>query len=284
MPTGPETSRSRALVLGGGGVTGIAWEVGVLAGLQAARVDLGRADAVIGTSAGAFVGAALAGGHDLQRMFVAQSEPDAAELPAAASQEVMSAWYEAFAAGGTDPQKVGAAMGRIAKAHPEPVPRADRRAVVHARLLSTRWPATLRVTAIDADTGQLHVFDASSGVSLVDAVSASGAVPGVWPLEQFAGRAWVDGGMVSTANARLAAGYHRVVVIAPMPEGYGAIPGAAQDTATMRAHAQVLLVAPDERSVAAVGPNIYDPARRGPAAAAGRAQGASLAAAVSEIW
>ncbi len=104
------------------------------------------------------------------------------------------------------------------------------------------------------------------------------------PLEQFGGRAWIDGGMVSTANARLAGGYDRVVVIAPRPDGYGGIPGAAQDAATLRAHAQVLLVAPDEHSVAAVGPNIYDPARRGPAATAGRAQGASLAATVAQIW
>ncbi len=284
MTTGAEDPYSRALVLGGGGVTGIAWEVGVLAGLRAAGVDLGTADAVIGTSAGAFVGAALASGYDVEQLFAAQLEPNAAELPAAASEEVMAAWYEAFATGGTDPQKVGAAMGRIGKSHPEPVPFADRRAVVQTRLVTTHWPASLKVTAIDADTGQLHVFDASSGVSLVDAVSASGAVPGVWPLEQCDGRSWIDGGMVSTANARLAEGYDRVVVIAPLPDGYGAIPGAAQDAEAMSAHSRVLLVAPDEHSVAAVGPNIYDPARGGPAASAGRAQGAAIAAAVVSIW
>ncbi len=284
MKTGPDPACSLALVLGGGGVTGIAWQVGVLAGLRAAGVDLSGADAVIGTSAGAFVGAALAAGRDLEQLFAAQSEPDPGELPAAASQEVMAAWYAAFVAGGTDRQQVGAAMGRIGKAHPEPVPLAARHAVVEARLGDVGWPPALRVTAIDADTGDLHVFDASSGVPLADAISASGAVPGVWPLERFAGRTWIDGGMVSTANARLAEGHDRVLVIAPLPDGYGAIPGAAADVAAMSTDSQVLLISPDQDSTTAVGPNIYDPTRRGPAAAAGRAQGGAVANDVAELW
>ncbi|MER7155387.1 patatin-like phospholipase family protein, partial [Streptomyces lydicus] len=49
-----------ALVLGGGGLTGIGWEVGVLAGLADAGIDLADADVVIGTSAGSIVGAHLA--------------------------------------------------------------------------------------------------------------------------------------------------------------------------------------------------------------------------------
>lgn len=256
----------------------------MLAGLQAAGVHLADADAVIGTSAGAFVGAALASGFDLQQLFDAQAATSDAEVPAVASEQVMAQWHQAFATGGTDREKVGAAMGRIGKAHPAPVPLAQRRAVVRSRLTTTRWPANLQVTAIDADTGQLHVFDANSGVSLVDAASASGAVPGVWPLERFADRSWVDGGMVSTANAHLADGFERVVVIAPMPDGYGAIPGAKQDVAGMRAHSHVLLVCPDDASVAAVGPNIYDPTRRGAAAAAGRQQGTDLAPAVHDTW
>jgi len=88
-----------------------------------------------------------------------------------------------------------------------------------ARLVSTDWPAALQVTALDADSGELHVFDACCGVSLLDGVAASGAIPGVWPLERFAGRFWIDGGMVSAANAHLASGYGRVVVIAPVPDG-----------------------------------------------------------------
>lgn len=55
----------RVLVLGSGGRVGTAWMAGLLLGLRRAGTDLGRADRIIGTSAGAIVGAALAVGRDL---------------------------------------------------------------------------------------------------------------------------------------------------------------------------------------------------------------------------
>ncbi|MBV9905299.1 MAG: patatin-like phospholipase family protein, partial [Alphaproteobacteria bacterium] len=54
---------SRALILGGGGPVGIAWEIGLAAGLEEGGVKLAQADRIVGTSAGSFVGAALAGGR-----------------------------------------------------------------------------------------------------------------------------------------------------------------------------------------------------------------------------
>ncbi len=275
---------TRAVVLGGGGVTGIAWEVGILAGLHEAGIILREADAIIGTSAGAFVGAALASGYDLDTLFSAQSEATDAEIAASASKETMALWYGAFKIGGDDPRKVGAAFGDIARKIPEPVPVSKRRSAVEARLVTTDWPAKLKVTAIDADTGQLTVFDRESGVPLIDAVSASGAVPGVWPIVHLNGRSWIDGGMVSTTNARLAEGYGRIVILAPIPAGFGLIPGAAQDAEALRGHADVFLTAPDKQSIAAIGPNMYDPTRRSGAANAGRAQGRSIAAEIGAMW
>ena len=113
---------------------------------------------------------------------------------------------------------------------------------------------------------------------------ASGAVPGVWPLVYINGKAWIDGGMVSSTNARLADCYERVVILAPLPSGYSSIPGAAEDAATMSANANVFLVMPDEQSVAAIGPNPYDSTRRSAVATAGRVQGRSIAAAIQAIW
>lgn len=277
-------SLSRALVLGGGGVTGIAWEVGVLAGLAARGIDWSKAASVIGTSAGSFVGTAVASGYDLERLFAAQLVPDENEVDVKASEGTMAAWWAALAEGGDDPRKVGAAMGRIAKADPEPVPAATRRRVVASRLVTADWPTGLKVTAIDADTGELQVFDQHSGVPLIDAVSASGAVPGVWPLEHFQGRYWVDGGMVSTTNARQATGHDTIVILAPMPAGYGQIPGAAEDAEILAERAEVCLIAPDEHSIEAIGPNPYDPGRRKAAAQAGRAQGEALAGKASTLW
>lgn len=277
-------SLGRAVVLGGGGVTGISWEIGVLAALHQAGVDVHAAQAVFGTSAGAFVGAALASGSDLNRLYAAQLIQSETEVPATASSETMDAWSGAFMTGGSDPERVGAAMGAVARAHPEPVPAAERRRAVEGRLVTSEWPGTLRITAINADSGALHVFGPSSGVSLIDAVSASGAVPGVWPLVRIGAHSYIDGGMVSATNTRLANGYGRVLVLAPLPEGYGAIPGATEEVQAMSAAAAVLLISPDDESRADIGPNIYDPRRRGLAAEAGWRQGAALAATVLAFW
>jgi NTE family protein len=64
----------RALVLGGGGVSGIAWEAGVLMGLRDGGVDVTTWDRVIGTSAGSIVGARLLGDARLDDFYTAQAE------------------------------------------------------------------------------------------------------------------------------------------------------------------------------------------------------------------
>lgn len=278
------TTTTRALVLGGGGVTGIGWEIGVLAGLADAGLEFTDADLIIGTSAGSFVGVAVASGYPMATLFAEQLEPADTEVDVAASPAMMAAWANAFAAGGGDPAAVGRGMGAIGEANPAPVPPEVRRRVVVGRLKATTWPSNLAVAAINAATGELHLFRATDGVPLVDAVATSGAVPGVWPTETISGTTWVDGGMVSTANAREAAGFDRVVILAPMPAAVGALPGVADDAAELGKHAQVQLVVPDAESVGAIGPNPYDPARRAPAAEAGRAQGARIASQVAAIW
>jgi len=63
------------LVLGGGGVAGIAWMTGLLAGLADAGQDVTGVDLVIGTSAGATVAAQLGSGLSLDELFARQVEP-----------------------------------------------------------------------------------------------------------------------------------------------------------------------------------------------------------------
>src|SRR5438876_129529 len=85
LPTAPESpadathsnapaaaSLQRALVLGGGGPTGVAWEIGILKGLLDAGVDLDQADLVVGTSAGAIVGTQIRSGKALDGLYDAQ--------------------------------------------------------------------------------------------------------------------------------------------------------------------------------------------------------------------
>jgi NTE family protein len=272
-----------AIVLGGGGVTGIAWEVGVLAGLLEAGVNLG-ADAVFGTSAGSFVGTALAAGADIEALYAAQQAPAVEESTTKASLRLTAAWGWAFLRGHGSPERVGAGFGAVARRCTPQVSVAERRRTVQARLHTTQWPTTLHVAATDADTGVLTVFDHTCGHPLADVVSASGAVPGISPMVSFGGRTWIDGGMVSAVNARLANNYEKVLVIAPMPKGHAGIPSAQQDVAAMRATARVELITPDAPSTQAIGPNPYDPARRGPVAAAGRDQGKQAATRIAELW
>src|SRR6516162_3121832 len=73
--------RSRALVLGAGGPVGRTWQSGLIAGLIEREIDLGDASLIIGTSAGAIVGAQLA----LGLKFAAPSKLDLAIQAAPAS-------------------------------------------------------------------------------------------------------------------------------------------------------------------------------------------------------
>src|SRR2546429_7189904 len=66
---------TRALVLGGGSVAGVAWELGIITGLHEKGVDVRGADLIIGTSAGALVGAQITSGTDLESLFASQLTP-----------------------------------------------------------------------------------------------------------------------------------------------------------------------------------------------------------------
>ena len=138
---------------------------------------------------------------------------------------------------------------------------------------------------MDADSGEFATFDAGSGVDLVDAVGASCAVPGVWPPVTINGRRWIDGGMRSPANADLAAGYDRVVVVAPITRGFKPLPSVSDQVMELARSCQaVAMLAPDAASVAAFGRNLLDPRTRAPSARAGYAQAAAVKADVAAVW
>jgi NTE family protein len=159
----------------------------------------------------------------------------------------------------------------------------ERLAVIRSRLVSEEWPQRpFVVTAVDAENGKFRTFDRDAGVPLVAAVAASCAVPGVYPPVTVAGRRYVDGGMRSAANADLAQGYERVIVLAPIVRGAG--PMTSVDAQVTGMVARVTVVAPDGASTAAIGTNVFDPAARRPSAEAGRAQGKSVVRQVAEVW
>jgi NTE family protein len=274
----------RAVILGGGAVTGIAWEIGVLQGLADNGVDLSDADAIIGTSAGSFAGTYLACGL-VGRYFAAQLTGEIAEIPAAMSVELVARWQEALRDARGDTAALGRALGEIGL-NAETVTAAERMAVVRARLPGCDWPeAPLKMTAIDAETGELHLLDRSSGAPLEIAAAASGALPGVWPVVEALGRRWIDAGAVSSTNAALGEGFAQVVVIAASPDGFPGGRTTHEDVELLAAAgASVVLIAPDDQTVAAIGEDAFDPRRRPDAARAGRLQGRAVAADVRQVW
>jgi NTE family protein len=274
----------RALVLGGGGITGIGWELGMLAGLAQLGTDLSDADLVVGTSAGSIVGTQLTSGISVGELYADQlAPPEPGKAARMGPRTLLTfAWVLMRS---RDPVQARIRFGRLARSA-RTVPAAERRAVIEARLPTRDWPAQrLLITAVDAESGEFAAFDAASGVALADAVGASCAVPGVWPPVSINGRLWMDGGMRSPANVDLAAGCDRVVVIAPLVRGFRAMPGVGRQAAELRsAGSQVVVVSPDEAALAAIGRNVLDPAHRAPAARAGHAQAASAAAEVAAVW
>ncbi|MGJ6967451.1 patatin-like phospholipase family protein [Streptosporangium sp. G11] len=278
---------SRALVLGGGGITGIAWELGMLTGLAESGVDLGQADLVVGTSAGAVVGVQLLSGLDLEQRYAAQLRPPGGEAkPRIPHLYLTRLVWTTIRAG--DPAEFRVRMGRMALAARTPS-EAERRAEI-VRWLGgvVTWPERrLVITTVDAKSGEFVTFDAASGVDLVDAVAASASTPGVRPPATVRGRRHIDGGMRSAANADLAAGYERVVVLAPVTRGGGPMPAVADQVAELGPNARVALISPDEetrRSMGSSARNMLDPARRPAVARAGRAQAAEAAGLVADVW
>jgi NTE family protein len=275
---------NRALVLGGGGVTGAAWELGLLFGLAEAGLELAAADLVIGTSAGAVAGAQLRSGAPLESLYERQLAPPAGEIPARLGAAVIArmAWIMLTSRDQVRGRARLGAMALRARTGPE----AERRKVFQSRLPSADWPARpLQLTAIDAHSGEFVVFDAAGEARLPDAVAASCAVPGVWPPVTIGSRRFIDGGMRSPANADLAAGYDRVVIIAPLGRESARIPGPATQAADLRAAgAQVAVITPDAAARAAFGHDVLSLARRAAAARAGRTQAGSVAHAVRAAW
>jgi NTE family protein len=266
------------LVLGGGGVAGIAWMTGLLAGLADAGNDVTGADLLIGTSAGSTVAAQIGSGLTLEELFARQTEPphQAREIPADVDLATFGASLVAAIEGATSVEDQCRRIGAFALAA-NTVPEAVRREVIAGRLPSHDWSMRrVQIVVVDAMTGAHRVLDRTSRVPLVDAVAASCAVPGVWPPVSIGGRRYVDGGVRSTDNADLASGFGRAVVVSPMGLA-AALPTAyplRDVVARLRSGGcDVTVLAPDADSIAAMGANPLDPSTRAPSARAGRAQG-----------
>lgn len=278
----------RALVLAGGGIAGIAWETGILQGIADASPETADAllasEVLVGTSAGSTVAAQLGSGLSLKELFELQVGDASAELdPGVGIDNVTDLFVKAMLTPNTTKAQKLQGIGTVALST-DTVDPAVRRQVIEARLPSHDWPdRALRISAIDIDTGELVTLDRDSGASLVDAVEASCAVPGVWPVVTIGGRRFMDGGIGSAVNMVLAADCDTAVALVPQgrstPSPFGA--GAAEEVDGFDGRS--LGIFADDDALAAFGKNPLDPACRVPSAHAGRAQGRRVAAEVAEF-
>jgi NTE family protein len=274
---------TRALVLGGGGVGGIAWLVGMVTALQEAGVDVGAADVLVGTSAGSAVAAQLATGQ-IEASAASQVAVESTEISVEFDiEQFQSAVFEAALAG-VDRQDRTRRMANVPSQGPE-VAAARRREVIAARLPVQEWPERdLRIAAVRRATGERIVFDRNGPAELVDAVAASCAVPGIWPAVRIGDEEYVDGGIHSTTNADLAVGADRVLVLVPTMVDEVWLGPMLADEQELLGRDRSLVVAADDASLGAIGPNPLDPSRRAAAFEAGRSQGAARVDAVGGFW
>ncbi|WP_022892134.1 patatin-like phospholipase family protein [Agromyces subbeticus] len=295
-----EHSSRTALVLGGGGSTGNAWLIGVIAGLFDAGLDVTTADLTIGTSAGSTAAAQLAGATPAE-LFAAilaaaplqPADPVGTDRGRASARPVMEHLerMNTIIAASDDQADLRRRLGSAAldiDAASDGSWHARWSATVASRLPDAQWPQRrILVTAIDAGTGEPVVFGSHSGVDLVDAVAASCASGHPFRIGDHL---YLDGGFRSNAeNADLAAGYARVLVLAPFggrtltPASWGT--HLATQIAELRASGSgVETIFPAASIEHLFGANAMDYSLRPAAARAGYDEGSTRAARLAEFW
>ena len=278
----PTEGLDRAFVLAGGGATGIAWEAGIVIGLRDGGIDVRDADTMIGTSAGSMVAAHLRVGTDEGNAFARIQE--GAPLGSYGRLGPSDAARYLRAQLHLDKRAGRALVGQAALTAETTTEEAWLEAI-GLGLVGKPWPQRrLFVTAVDAETGTSVVFDNTSGVPLERAVAASCAVPGVFPAVEVGGRRYVDGGLRSIANADLASGHRRVLVLSPYPVGSHLRDLPRVQLFALRPRARTHLVVPDARDLWAMGANPLDMSRGAGTFEAARAHGYRIADRVGEMW
>jgi NTE family protein len=277
----------RALVLGGGGVAGIAWQTGVLLGLAEAGADVSDAEMLLGTSAGSSVAAQISSGTPASEFFERQadeSKQDNEPHAEATIDELVTMLARAAQNSDGSALDTRRRIGAEALAT-STISERERRAIIARRLTEHSWPdRDLRIVTVDALTGRHRVLDRGSGVELIDAVAASCAIPGMWPPVTIGDHRYVDGGIRASENADLAVGFEKVLVLKVGALDLEGDPFEVERGKLVKGGSKVEVIVPDADSSAAIGPDPTNIAVRAAAAIAGRAQGTAIAERIAEFW
>jgi NTE family protein len=215
MAASPRT----ALVLADGGLVGGAWTVGALSAIATETGwDPGSADYVVGTSAGAMIGAMLASAMPAW-LLQAYASDDCLRGLAGVAAPGSRRFGTSFRLHWSFPRPVLASPGLALRSLREPwkygpagivawlpqgqISTEPLKAVI-SRLVPAGWIPSPRlwVVAIDYETGERVVFGrpGSPPANLADAVAASCAIPGFYHPVAIRGRRYIDGGLYSPSN------------------------------------------------------------------------------------
>jgi NTE family protein len=275
------------VVLGGGGVVGVAWEIGVLSALEEAGLPtVHDASVVIGTSAGSVVGGRRLLGKTYAELAEEQERPDRIVTPtddsgrdATAAMDVFRLW----AGPGEMTQERAAAIGAKAVQAVS----VDNAALLDSfdQLMGRAWPdSDFRVVAVRCADGARTVWTSASGVPLSLAVASSCAVPGMYTPVNIGDSRYTDGGVWSSGSADLLAdtGVTSALFVGPMvgESGVGLVSRLAMESETRMLASRGITIhnlVPGD-AFAAAGFRLMDPSRRQEALDVGRAEGKAAAA------
>lgn len=250
------------LALGAGGPLGWAFHLGVLDGCRAVGHDPSSVDRIVGTSAGAAVASSMLAGADTETVLSA--------VTTGPTPEERERFQEAFATLRRRPWRLlkPVAPGALTKWRPEKglrpflglapngiFPTFSLRRFPGVVDLDP-WPASLWITSVDVDTGDVEVFGRDRfDVPVIDAMEASGAVPAMFEPKEIHGRRFIDGAVASSTHADLLAHDDCDVVLVSSPmtrPGNGLVRQrarrqlASEVRALERSGARVLVLEPDE--------------------------------------
>lgn len=282
----------KALVLGGGGIVGIAWEQGIIAGLKAGGINLSDADTILGTSAGSVVGSQLASGSSFDQADPPSAEQtrQLAELTEQLDLVLLGKVFEIWMHTSTNPnasREIGALAAQTGGWSEQQWLTVNQD--MHGL---DDWPTgDLRITALEMATGELQIHTAGNA-PFNKAIAASCAVPAMFPAITINGCRYIDGGVISCTHADqlLPDQPDAVIIIAPITTasvvyGEGAEKSLQREVSELESSgAQVLAITPEASDVAAFGGNMMDPMQVEASWNTGFEKGRGLARGPAMIW
>ena len=298
-------SRPDVLVLGGGGVLGEAWMMGVLAGIEdGTGFDLRDCDYYVGTSAGSIVAAHLVAGQSPRRPSTIGADLDAAPSAPQPADGLAAAGIAAARRAGQWALAVGATFAPLALGLAAPGGAVTRSLLLrrlprpkqtlndlhrNVERLEPRFDGRLRVAAVDRGNGRRVVFGSpgAPSASVADAVAASCTVPWLFEPVTIGGREYVDGGVWSPTNLDAAPAGRDTHVLCLNPTAslptssnvLAVVRGVSRTAVSVEAlvlrrrGAAVQMLAPNAESAETMGTNFMDREPSGRVLAAGYRQG-----------